>query len=137
MKGDTGRKHVRQPRALPGLQRARIKTAGIFDNHLICFVYDNYGTPTGEVRVALPWDLRRTTWDGTTVGGVSYAFAGSQARTASGAVTEDQKITPDYRVADELVIGYVASGTGAELDAKAIFWVDLNLAGRAWADEPE
>lgn len=89
----------------------------------------------GVVNVAKPYMLRRSSFDGKTVDGVSYSYTAANARTASadGEDDESQVITPDY-FEDEKIIA-VRHSTGVYGANSEIKWEDLNTAGRCWAME--
>lgn len=96
-------------------------------------------TQDRSVYVAKPYLLRQTPFDGLSRGGISYAYTGTAARTATDEDenTENQVIVPSYVVGDEIVAARgITGGTGtfggADSDV-ALEWMDLNVDGRAWA----
>ena len=116
----------------------QVQVVSVETDYMICTVTD-----TGaQVYVALPWQLRRTPFDGQTYNGVSYTYTSNTARDASsGSGSESQVIVPAY-VAGDLV--YALTGIvgdtsvhetttqGASLP-QPVEWLDLNVDGRAWA----
>ena len=94
-----------------------------------------------------PWQLRASTWDGKTYGGMSYT-CGSEARTVenpTSGVTESQIIVPPYWVKNEIsnypgdVIVAIPLPAGEQttvtiVDAECrVNWLALN-DGRAWME---
>jgi len=104
------------------------------------------GVPTAETdsprtRIAVPYLLRRTPFDGLSRNAISYTYTSDTERTATDADddTESQQITPDY-VAGDIIYAVRApqGGTGVTItnaagDTVALEWLDLNADGRAWA----
>lgn len=99
---------------------------------------DVYSEGALDVCVLKPWTLRRTPFDGQTVGGKSYQYQGNAARTVSrGEDSESQAITPDYETG--CVIFAALADVRGQLDPEDVFsskrtvLVDANVDGRAWA----
>ena len=98
------------------------------------------------VKVALPFQLRRTPYDtgtdapagywGANRNGISYAYTSNTARTATDTDEheEDQVIVPGYVEGDVIVA--MKNITGHELvltqTGEAVEWLDINVDGRAW-----
>lgn len=79
-----------------------------------------------DISVLKPWTLRRTPFDGLTVNGVSYAYAGADVRVAtSGDDSETQYITQDYFIGAVIYV-QETNEPGADV-------IDVNVDGRAWA----
>ena len=91
-------------------------------------------TGPSQFVVGLPWLLRQTPFDGQTYNGVTYNYTGIHVREATAAaVTETQRITPDYVLGDVIYVArYIRGGTGISQNLESI---DLNLDGRCWAAE--
>ena len=94
-----------------------------------------------QERVAKPWKLRRTPFHGQTINGITYSYTGIDQRTATrGSDEETQVIVPAYYAGgdyhDELrcIKGQIG-GTGVEVNDEDVLWSDLNVDGRAWAQE--
>jgi len=86
------------------------------------------------VYVAKVYELRRTPFDGETIGGVTYTYASASEREASGGFdTETQFITPAYVVGAEIFALRVMGETGV---ATATQYIEMNQ-GRAWAYDPD
>lgn len=102
-----------------------------YGDWLECTRYDIGDT----VKVAKPYSLQKTPFDGKTVGGISYVYTNNQCRTATeGASSEVQVVTPAYLVksgsvaGDLIYVRWVSNGTnvvGAE-------YVDVNADARTW-----
>lgn len=99
------------------------------------------------VTIAKPWLLRKTPFDGESIGGFSFGSfsADGTERTVtkiSDSSTEDQIVVPAYTVAgggydgDVIFAMRPVGGTGAvDGDDEPIVWQDLNADARAWAQE--
>lgn len=130
---------------------------------IVCREWD--GTTEGgeDVKIALPYQLRRSPWDGMTIAiakefptasvDVTYTYQSNSYRKAvNGTLTEYQEIVPRYRLNDEIYAMESENGTGVsyptvdpdnpadflrdELGAIILTDVDLqdlNADGRAWA----
>jgi hypothetical protein len=123
-----------------------------FEDHLVCEGYDpDKNKWLDEIFVAKPYVLQQTPFDGESVVysdmTVSYAYTAIGKRTASAtideeAVEENQRITPDYFADEELtciraaIQGHKDSGLVID-DVISVEWVDLNAAGRCWAEVVE
>ena len=124
----------------------RFRLKGVYDNYLECRQL-NGTTETGPtVKIAKPYNLRKTPFHNKTISGITYNYTGTQARTKTGtspSVTENQVITPAYHVAvpgydgDEIYACKPSGGTGVKIDDEDVIWLDINNAGRAWAKVTE
>ncbi len=107
----------------------------IADEYLVCSAWDGTNLGTQDVKIAKPFLLRKSTWDGyTDSNGVTYTVTGTQTLTAmdtSGNV-ENWKITFDYQV-DDLITAVANVRGGYDSDSDDIRWIDLNTDARAWA----
>lgn len=103
------------------------------DDYLECTDAD-----ANTVYVAKPAELRRTTYDGNTVGGITYTYVDETERSATdGVTTEDQFITPAYYTGCE-IYGIKVSGNDTGItggDSLPCAYVEINQ-GRAWAYDP-
>lgn len=102
---------------------------------LICRAYDLETETEGteDVKVMMPWTLRRSRFDGLTVNSINYVYTTDVERTATlmsdtNLPKEIQIIDPPYEVDD---IIYAAVLTGLDAD-KTITAVDLNADARCW-----
>lgn len=118
-----------------GATVSRFKVQAIHTDYLTCRSWDGTTLGSIDVNIAMPWDLRRTPFDGQTVNGVTYTYTTDIQRTATdGTNTETHVITPPYFADAEIYAARgLVGGAGVTVDGAALAWIDLNLAGRAWA----
>jgi len=93
----------------------------------------NGAVSSQQVVIAKPYDLRRTPFDGLTVGGYTYAYTSNTARTrtdADGLVAE-QTIQEPYTIDSEIIWAVEAESTG--LDTTNL--LDINANAKHW-DSP-
>lgn len=112
------------------LLRLRVKT--IANDYLTCRTWDGTNEGSADINVARPVELRHDVdyYPGLT----SLTTVNAQEVTATdGADTETWKVTPDYVVDGEIWATVSGPGTGVTVSGTELRWVDLNLAGRAWA----
>jgi hypothetical protein len=117
--------------ASPGCITATITEVN--DDDLTCERSDTGATIT----VNKPYHFRVSTFDGQTIGDITYTKVTAQRRQASGTITftygeelfatENQRLFPAYTVGDELAVGLLPG------DA----FVDLNVDGRLWVRETD
>ena len=101
------------------------------DEKLVVWLLDKDDTKTRTISVAKHHHLRRSTYDGKMIGGVTYTYQDKNTRSASdGEDTETQHITPPYSSEEHLVIVRPVNGTGVS----SVNW--LELTSRQWSDEP-
>ena len=124
---------------------------------IICFEWNGLEKGEDEVKVALPFLLRKTPFDEATRedpelrAGISYVYSEFNLRVATKAgegedddETEDQIIVDSYEE-DDIIFAMkgVFGNTSVyhdEEEEEPIIWVDMNLDGRYWAlddDPPE
>ena len=98
------------------------------DDYLTC------SNSTGTVYILKPYTLRRSPFHGQTVDGVTYTYAADNAtRTANaGAVTEIQKITPDYWTGATIETFHMVAPVTLT-NGQPCSVVDGNNDARAWA----
>jgi hypothetical protein len=103
------------------------------DETLTCRLWDGQNEGPSDVHVAKPWWLRRSSWDGQTRAGITYAYLAPGRRTASdGQTTQIESLTPSYELDDEiLAVPAPVGGSGVGNTA----WLDANLTARVWAQE--
>ncbi len=101
--------------------------------------------------VAKPAELRKTTFHEQTINEVTYTSTDMAERLATNGVDDDEThlITSSYAVGERItafkhhekdrpLCRIVADEyEGAETGNHALWWEDMNTAGRAWAVEPE
>jgi len=117
------------------------RITAIFDDYLEARTWNGTTQGSTTIKIAKPWRLRKTGWDGVTVTydfngaatPIRYTYAAragyrSALNTATNA-TENQAIIPVYSVNDIL---YATEPTGGTLVTVAT-WLDLNVDARAWA----
>lgn len=134
-------------RLLTGVQPAqqrgtRAQSAPALRQFQVVFEQDDYlvgnivsGTTklAGAVRIAKPYLLRRTPFDGKARAGITYTYTSANTRTADdGNETEDQVIVPSYEAFDliHVMLPVIDVISFAVLKPHGI---DMNLDGRAWA----
>lgn len=114
---------------LGGAAAKRVTITAIGDDTLTCTF------PGGSSEtVARPFRFRKSDYDGETIGGITYTYAGgvNQVRTAdNGSVSETQTIVPLYAVDDELIVIDVT-----ESGVSGVKWIDANVDGKVWAKQP-
>lgn len=115
--------------ALGSVVSAEIIT--VENDHLDCSIV---GTTT-SIKVAKPWILSRTPFDGKTINGVAYSYSDSQNRTATlDSAEESQEVTFPYEIGNIIqairVSNSTGYATGIDEDEQ---WVDLNVDARIWA----
>jgi len=111
----------------------------IQDDYMVCNQIDAQSGLAGKTvyNVALPYELRKTTYDGASIvypsSTVAYAYTTSQTRTADdGATSETQRITPEYYVGARLRAVNVETGVN-DANGVKVTWEDLNTTGRYFA----
>jgi hypothetical protein len=134
-----GKAHA-PPARKAGLEAVRMRVQSVSEDHLVCRTWKGGESGTVDILVAKPWELRKTGWDGQTIDGITYTYSSGTARSATDGVdTENQVITSPYTVSggyvDIVAIRYFQGGTDVTVANKAVEWLDLNLAARAWAVE--
>lgn len=111
-------------------------------DHLVCRTWNGTSEGSADILVAKPHGLRKSPYDGKTIGGKSYAYTGFQARTvtqSSPSANENQIIIPTYQVAvtnyggDLIYATQPTGGTAVTVSGVKVKWQDLNVDARAWA----
>ena len=109
-------------------------------DYIQCAALDGF-SGSGDYKIAMPYLLRKTPFDGKTRNSIDYTYSSNIKRTATkGSDVETQVIVPSYVVGDTIyaafnVIGFldvIFTINGVET---LIEWLDLNIDGRAWARE--
>lgn len=115
-----------------------------FGDYLECQTIVTSGDPV-TVYVAKPYFFRKSVFDGNTINGITYAYSLETGtingdRLASSAdYTETQILTPKYYPDDRIIAISYATGLQTDItetgqtEPTSIVWLDLNVAGRAWA----
>ena len=124
---------------LPIAVVAQFIIADVHGDWMNCSHYDGARAGSLDVRIAKPYILRRTPWDGATREGVEYDYITDQRRNADfGNRHETQVILPTYIPGDLLYAsGPIAGGTGLPGVLADVLWLDGNRDGREWAAEEE
>jgi hypothetical protein len=114
----------------------RVMSVG--DNHLVCQLWD-FETLTADgtdVKIAKPYLLRLSPFDGTTQQGITYAYTDGASRNADDATNdEDQVIVPAYDIVDDNIIWASVAVTGVKVAGETLTLKDDNDDGRAWAKD--
>jgi len=114
-------------------QQFRVQSVG--NDHITCHTWDGTTEGTVDVKVAKPYLLRRTPFDGETRDGITYTYSSAVEREADdGADTEDQVIVDSY-IEDDIIyaIRRISGGTDVTVSTVDLQWLDLNIDGRYWA----
>ena len=88
------------------------------------------------IRVAKPYYLQKTPFDGETIDGVAYAYTNNQCRTAtvSGPTVTTEVVTPEWIVksgstpGDIIYVRWVSNGT----NVMGQEYIDINVDSRSW-----
>ena len=120
----------------------RFRLKAVYEDYLNCKQLNGTTEVGPTVKVAKPYNLRKTPFHGKTISGITYNYTGAQSRTktrTSTSAKENQVITPAYQVAvtgydgDEIYACKPSGGTGVKIGDEDVVWLDINNAGRAWA----
>jgi len=101
-------------------------------------------TATDYIKIALPYRLRKTPFDGMTIDGFTYTYLDPnpyhRRHVTFGVYHEIQVIVPKYRPGDLIYTTNHPLGGTTVLDRitdpllpQGLTWLDLNVDGRAWA----
>lgn len=134
------------------IQVAQFIVKEIQDDYLNCLKYSSTAgelpasaTSDDWIKVAKPFELRFTDWDGQTVDGLTFSYAlvdfdwaRRRATRVSDDVSEIQIIARPWYVGEIIyAIKGISGGTFAfDADEVPISWLDLNNTARAWAKTP-
>jgi hypothetical protein len=111
----------------------RFKVEEVFDDYVTAKTWD--GSTLGDtlVKIALPWELRKTGWDGQTVHGVGYSGYGSQERRAAYPdYAQQEVINLQYFEGAEITATVPRGGTGVADGDEDVLWEDDNRGARRW-----
>jgi hypothetical protein len=103
-----------------------------------CYSFVGDSVTTDLIKIAKPYQLRRTPFDGETYNSIDYTYTSDIQRSATQSPdTETQVVVPAYVVGDLIfAVLYPLGGTGAKDNSSdPVWWQDLNIDGRAWAKE--
>lgn len=107
----------------------RIKSSN--GDYWTCRRYDGTTEQTEDVKVAKPWELRPSV---TAIGSQTYSYTNDAERVATeSSVDETQVVVPSWTVDETVIWAARARDTGVAASGQALNWLDLNVAGRAWA----
>jgi len=119
---------------------SRFRQMSVVSNHgdyIKCKALNASGSEDGDsIYVLKPWELRRSPFDGETVGGVAYEYSSDDERTAtpSSGAPEVQSISPEYFAG--AVIYAMDTDTSVEVETDQFSkLIDVNLDGRKWKAE--
>lgn len=115
----------------------RFEVSSETDDYLVCTEAGDTSSAPTYIRVAKPYMLQRTPFDGKTRDGISYVYDSESERTAIDEAyeEEDQVIVPSYVPGDYVLAAFSPSGGTGVADAP--MWIDLNVDARAWAKVDE
>ena len=126
----------------------QMEVVTVYPDYLNCKLYDGVETYSVIYRVAKPWLLRETPFNGETRAGITYDYsAGSDGQTREAddqTETENQTVIPSYEAGDVIYVFLGVSG-GVDLyipeeddsDTPKVIYVDGNFDGRCWAKVAE
>lgn len=123
------------------LQTKQFKVVSLDTDVIICNTFDGVQQGTDDIKVAMPFLLRKTPFDGFSRDGISYVYKTFNSRTASrGSDEEEQVIVDSYFLGDVIYATRgIFGGTAVYLDAPTntipIVWLDDNRDGRYWAQD--
>jgi hypothetical protein len=132
------------PRQITGTAAAtipevrRFRVVSVETDYLYCNTWDGVDQGDAPVKVALPYLLRRTPFDGKTRNGITYTYTGDVTRLADdGSNTETQVMVPSYVAGDEVYAIRNVTGTSGVRDENNVpmDWLDINVDARAWAEQ--
>lgn len=90
-----------------------------------------------QLKIAKPYLLRQTPFDGNTLDGLTYSYTdGTERNVDDGTDNENQIIVPSYTIKTNGVIYAakgISGGTGVTVDDEDLTWLDINVDARAWA----
>lgn len=114
----------------------QFKVQFLEDNYLGCKTWNGETLGDALVYIALPWTLRRSTYDGVTVNSWTYAYVSQGERHASrmGYSTSTQVIWPAYQFGAVIYAMRVAQPLGIAVGDVKVRWQDLNVDARQWME---
>lgn len=132
-----------------GISFKEFSVVAEFGDYLECQTIVSSGDPV-TVYVAKPYFFRKSVFDGKTINGITYTYSLSSGtihgdRIASNeSYSETQKLTPAYfsytsETYERILAASYATGIQTDIsetgqaEATNIVWIDMNIAGRAWA----
>lgn len=122
----------------------QFQITGMDGDYFEAKAYDGTTQTGSAIKIAKPFQLRRTPFDGEYISGlqVSYSYSSDTTRTAThDDEDEEQLVIPKYLIDFSVIFAVkpVAGSTGVTwFDGEGdvpIGWLDLNLDARAWARE--
>lgn len=114
----------------PGTMRYKVMSVG--ENTLTCRLLSSAGSELGtNITVARPQELRKSTYHGLTINGVTYTHLSTDQRSGTnGTTVETQVVIPPYvATVSKILVGIVPN----EDSSLGVYGTDLNEAGRAWS----
>jgi len=127
-----------------GSLEQRMIVKEIHDDWFLCLPYGKDGqeppediaTPADYIKVAKPYELRRTPWDGETIDGITFDYSDGSHRLATKGTVKEHHIVARPWYVDEIIVAAtsITGGTDQQdLDAQDLVWEDTNSASHAWA----
>lgn len=125
----------------PAAVVAQFRFITLSREYLIGRFFDGDTVGTEDIKIAKPYKLRTSTYDGRTWGGIRYDHVFNYKRSARNTETgetETQIIVEPYRHNDLIyATAYVKGGVDVISSGTSLLWLDDNRDGRAWAAEFE
>lgn len=112
------------------VKQYRVKA--VLDDSLSCKEFDGFNEFGSTILIAKPYQLRKTPFDGKTVGDYTYEYESNTKRMRVSTepvckITEE--IQPPYNLDVDIIYAIEVSNTGVDATSA----VDLNADGRTWA----
>lgn len=108
-------------------------------DYVVARAWDGTTLGAEDINLAKPYDLRRTPFDGKTIGHVTYEYLSNTLRTAlnTGQIPfreETQVLVPRLLVGEEIVAQRgILGGTGVVVDGEELVW-EMQSTPRAWTE---
>ena len=124
-----GRAQSSSPPSSPLVQ---MQVQSISDDHLVCKTWDGTTAGSTEIKVAKPYELRKT----VPLPSATYGSWGTGAQTRTNTTVEpdeNQSVVPLYIAASTVIYAFrPQGGTGVIVTGVALVWQDSNAGARAW-----
>ena len=110
----------------------QFKVKSVAGDYITVQPWDGLLVQEANIRVAKPYLLRRTPFDGKTRDGITWTYTSDSARTGSDGT--EQTLSENW-LEDDIIYAElnITGGTDLAADGKAILWLDQNTDGRHWS----